>query len=251
MTGSTLITLREAVIVEGKYDKIRLSNILDATIIQTDGFRIFKDAEKRELIRLLAKRTGIIIITDSDSAGLQIRQHIKNIVKDGNVTNIYLPQIVGKEKRKSSPSSEGFLGLEGTDDQIILDALEKAGLSHTEKIDRCKKLTKTDLFSLGLSGNEGSAAKREALCRFLGIPPLPTNTLLDALNTLFERNEFLQVIEKSNQDETDNLKFCILSISLKNILMRSIRLTLPKFANILRITAFLPNVRLYTTTLKI
>lgn len=199
-----MIKLREAVIVEGKYDKIRLSNILDATIIPTDGFRIFKDKEKRELIRLFAKTVGIVVITDSDHAGQLIRSHIKNIVDDGNVVNVFLPPISGKEKRKKAASAEGLLGVEGTDDAIIIAAIEKAGLLH-EKTDRkTREITKTDLFTLGLSGGDCSREKREALCRHLQIPPLPTNTLLDALNTLMSYNEFLEMINKWNPEETEN-----------------------------------------------
>ncbi len=198
-----MIKLDSAVIVEGKYDKIRLANIIDATIIPTDGFRIFKDKEKCRLIRLLAERLGIIVITDSDSAGQQIRSHIKNIAANGKITNIYLPPIVGKEKRKSSPSAEGLLGVEGTDDEIIIEALKKAGLTHIEAQNR-KAITKTDLFILGLSGKEDSAKKRQSLCEFLKIPSLPTNTLLDALNSLYGYDEFLELMEKWKQEETEN-----------------------------------------------
>ncbi len=198
-----MIKLREAVIVEGKYDKIRLSNIIDATIIQTDGFRIFKDKEKRELIRLLALRCGIVVITDSDSAGGQIRAHIKSIAKDGRITNIFLPPIKGREKRKTAPSAAGLLGVEGTDDEIIIAALKKAGLG-CEKSEGGRQITKTDLFTLGLSGGVGSAEERARLCRYLKIPVLPTNTLIDALNTLYGYNEFTELIEKWKQEETEN-----------------------------------------------
>ena len=199
-----MIKLREAVIVEGKYDKIRLSNILDATIIPTDGFRIFKDNEKRELIRLFAKTVGIVVITDSDHAGQLIRSHIKSIVGDGKVVNVFLPPVSGKEKRKKTYSAEGLLGVEGTDDSIIIAAIEKAGLLHEKTDKKTREITKTDLFSLGLSGGNCSREKREALCHHLKIPVLPANTLLDALNTLMSYNEFLEMINKWNQEETEN-----------------------------------------------
>ena len=118
-----MIKLKQTIIVEGKYDKIRLANIIDATIITTEGFRIFKDKEKRELIRILWDKNGLIVMTDSDKAGQLIRNHIKNIVPKAEVINVYLPQIKGKEKRKTSPSAEGVLGVEGTDDGIIISAL--------------------------------------------------------------------------------------------------------------------------------
>ncbi len=195
-----MIKLSEAVIVEGKYDKIRLSNIIDATIIQTDGFALFKDKDKRELIRLFALTCGIIVITDSDKAGQLIRSHIKNIAADGKITNVYLPPIIGKEKRKAAPSAEGLLGVEGTDDEIIIKALEKAGLTLDSTEKRGREISKTDLFTLGLSGGERSREKRESLCRFLKLPILPSNTLLDAINTLYSYNEFTEMINKWKEE---------------------------------------------------
>lgn len=199
-----LIKLKQAVIVEGKYDKIRLSNILDATIITTDGFRIFKDKEKRELIRLLAESCGIVIMTDSDYAGQMIRRHICNIVKNGEIANIYLPPIAGKERRKARLSAEGLLGVEGTDDTIIIQAIEKSGIAHLSVKEKGRKLTKTDLYRVGISGGENSRKKREAFCRYLDLPPLPSNTLLEALNSLYSYDEFLERIQKWKQEETEN-----------------------------------------------
>ena len=174
-----MIKIPRAVIVEGKYDKIRLENIIDATIITTNGFCIFKDAQKRELIRKVAKKKGILIITDSDKAGSVIRGHIKSFVTEGDIANVYLPQILGKEKRKSTPSAEGYLGVEGTPDDIIKNALER----FTEKGEfDGRKIAKTDLFSLGLSGMPDSSEKRKSLQKFLDLPEnLTTNALLDAL----------------------------------------------------------------------
>ena len=124
-----MIKLRRAVIVEGKYDKIKLSSLLDTVIITTDGFGIYKDKEKTELIRTLASTCGIVILTDSDSAGLKIRNHIKGCCKNGDIINVFVPQIKGKEKRKAVPSSEGYLGVEGLDTEILESALKKAGLA--------------------------------------------------------------------------------------------------------------------------
>ena len=199
-----MIKLDKAVIVEGKYDKIRLSNFLDATIITTDGFGIFKNEEKRSLIKLLAEKSGLVIITDSDHAGQMIRSHIKSFVKDGEIINLYLPALKGKEKRKSKPSAEGLLGVEGTPDEIITEALDRAGLVQKKEDKIGRKIEKTDLYILGLSGRDNSSILRESLCRFIKIPSLPTNTLLDALNTLYTYEEFLEMIEKWKPEETEN-----------------------------------------------
>lgn len=199
-----LIKLTQAVIVEGKYDKIRLSNIIDATIITTDGFRIFKDREKRELIRLLARKCGIIIMTDSDHAGQLIRRHICDTVKDGKVTNVYLPSLCGKERRKQKAGAEGLLGVEGTDDAIIIEALKRSGVTHTAVSKKGREITKGDLYAIGVSGRENSAAKRKALCHRLMLPDLPSNTLIDALNTLYNYDEFLCEVEKWKREETES-----------------------------------------------
>lgn len=192
-----------AVIVEGKYDKIKLSNIIDANIITTDGFGIFKDREKREYIKRLAKEKGIVVITDSDSAGAMIRSHIKGICADGDIINVYVPQLKGKEKRKSEPSREGFLGVEGISEQDIIDALKRSGISSA----KCEKspITKTDLFSLGLSGREESGFLRQELSAYLQIPSnLSSNGFLDAVNSLFTKEQFRAEVEKWQQDTGRN-----------------------------------------------
>ncbi len=199
-----LIRINRAVIVEGKYDKIRLSNILDATIITTDGFGIFKNTEKRELIRLLAEKCGIVIITDSDFAGQMIRRHICNFVKSENVINIYLPAIKGKEKRKLKPGAEGLLGVEGISDEIITEALERAGVTTDRSPTPKRPVQKTDLYNFGLSGREDSAAKRADFCRHIGLPDLPSNTLLDAINTIYTYDEFVSEVNRWKQDETES-----------------------------------------------
>lgn len=196
-----LIKISKAIIVEGKYDKIRLSNILETTIITTDGFRIFKDKDKCNLIKILAERNGIIILTDSDSAGQMIRKYIEKIVPKNTVTSIYLPTILGKERRKTAPSSEGVLGVEGTDDAIILDALNRAGIIGEKCEKKGRKITKTDLFNLGVSGINGSKEKRASLCKFLNLPEtLPANSLIDVLNALYGFDDFIFEVEKWKQE---------------------------------------------------
>lgn len=200
-----LIKLKQTIIVEGKYDKIRLANIIDATIITTEGFRIFKDKEKRELIRILGDKNGLIVMTDSDKAGQLIRNHIKNIVPKAEVINVYLPQIKGKEKRKTSPSAEGVLGVEGTDDGIIISALNRAGITGQEVSKTGHAVTKTHLFNLGLSGWEDSAEKRADLCTFLGLPDfLSANSLLEVINSLYGYDEFLNEVTRWKQESAES-----------------------------------------------
>ena len=195
----SLIKLKQAVIVEGKYDKIRLSNILDATIIQTDGFRIFKNKETADLIKTLAQRCGIVILTDSDKAGQMIRKYVEKIAAGGEIISVYLPPVKGKEKRKTSPSSDGVLGVEGTDDQIIISALNRAGVTGKSQEKKDREITKTDLYLLGLSGTENSAENRGAFCSFLDLPVLPANSLLCVLNSLYDYDKFLREVEKWKQ----------------------------------------------------
>ena len=181
-------TIKEAIIVEGTYDQIRLSNFLDAVIIKTNGFTIFKDKKKIETIKTLANKTGIVILTDSDSAGFKIRNFVKQSVTEGNVKHAYIPDIIGKEKRKTEPSKEGLLGVEGISDDIILDALRVAGCELDGKTDdeiSKRPITKADLFILGLSGGNESNKKRNALCIALGLPSkISANMLISVLNKL-------------------------------------------------------------------
>lgn len=198
-----MIRLSQAVIVEGKYDKITLENIIDATIIATNGFAIFKDTEKRELIRLLAQKHGIVVITDSDSAGAVIRSHLKQICHEGSIVNVYVPQLVGKEKRKNKSSKEGFLGVEGMSQQTLIDALARSGITGSDIVTKSvRKITKTDMYALGLSGRENSAQKRQNLALYLNLPTnMSGNAFLDCLNAVFEYNEFLKAVELWQQEE--------------------------------------------------
>ena len=196
-----LIKLKQAVVVEGKYDKIRLENILDATIITTDGFGIFKDKDKKNLIKILAEKCGIIILTDSDYAGQMIRKHIEKIVPKEQLVSVYLPAILGKEKRKTTPSAQGLLGVEGTDDAIILEALSRVGVTGEKREKTGRKINKTDMFNIGISGGVGSKEKRANLCLYLGLPEtLPANSLLDVLNSLYGYEDFITEVEKWKQE---------------------------------------------------
>ncbi len=200
-----MIKLKQAVIVEGKYDKITLENVVDATIIATDGFGIFKNREKRELIKLLAKKLGIIVITDSDSAGSLIRSHLKQICPEGSIINVYVPQLSGKEKRKTKPSKEGLLGVEGMTQQVLLDALARSGVIGEQKTKGSdKKITKQTFFSLGLSGGKNSSYLRNSLAEYLGLPKgISSNAFLDCVNAIYEYDEFIKKVglwQKNRQD---------------------------------------------------
>jgi len=193
-----MIKLNQAVVVEGKYDKITLSSIIDAVIIVTNGFGIFKDKEKLELIKFYARTTGIIIMTDSDRAGFIIRNHIKGAVKNGKIKNVYIPDIFGKEKRKIKPSAEGKLGVEGMNKEIILKALEKAGITADDTQKNPDTLiTKTDLFELGLSGGKDSSSLRRELLSHLKLPSLlSANSMLEVLNTMMDKNTLFEIMEQ-------------------------------------------------------
>ena len=200
-----MIKLESTVIVEGKYDKITLENVIDGLIIPTNGFGIFKDKEKRELIRTLAQRFGLIVITDSDSAGNLIRSHIKNIAGDCEIINVYMPRIAGKEKRKEKAGKEGILGVEGMTSETIEKALAVSGVVAEKTEKEGRKITKTDLFSVGLSGGENSSEKRRELLKMLSLPEnLSANAMLDVLNTLLSYREFKEVTAKWQERQTEN-----------------------------------------------
>ncbi len=186
-----MITLKKAIIVEGKYDKIALENLIDSTIITLGGFHIFKDKEKRALISMLAKRDGIIILTDSDSAGMLIRSYIKKICPEGQITHVYIPQLKGKEKRKPTPSKEGFLGVEGLDKATLLEAFEKSGVFAESTTEKPVKITKNDLFMATLCGRENSASRRNSFAEFCSLPQnFSSSAFLDMLNAVFTKEEF-------------------------------------------------------------
>ena len=190
-----MIKLDRPVIVEGKYDKITLENIVDALIITTDGFGIFKNKEKCDLIRHLARKNGIIIMTDSDSAGAVIRSYIKKIVSDCEIINVYVPELSGKEKRKDKPSKAGLLGVEGMTPEIIENALKKSGVFSVKTEER-RKITKADMYAFGLSGREDSKEKRKSFLKYLGLPQtLSSSAMLDVLNNMLTFEEFTKKAE--------------------------------------------------------
>lgn len=179
------IKISQAVVVEGKYDKIKLENTVDALIITTDGFGIFKNAEKKEYLRKLAEERGLLIITDSDSAGFIIRNHLKSFIDDKLIFNAYIPSVKGKEKRKNAPSKEGTLGVEGISGEKILEAIEKSGALGKTQDERNRKIyTPSDLFSMGLSGTQDAKERREKLLKLLNLPKyMNTNSLIKYMNT--------------------------------------------------------------------
>ena len=190
----------KAIVVEGRYDKIRLSGVVDALIITTDGFHIFNDKEKQRFIKKTALEKGLLILTDSDAAGFKIRNLIKNIVPEDRVTHVFIPDIFGKEKRKDTPSKEGKLGVEGIDNKILTEALLKSGaFTETEKpIDR-QEITTADLYEAGLTGGVGSAEKRRAFLEKNGLPArLTGKTMLQAINMVMTRREFFQQLTINN-----------------------------------------------------
>ena len=182
-----MVRVKEAIVVEGRYDQNALRQVVDALVVTTEGFSIFKDAEKQALLRSLAERRGLIVLTDPDGAGTVIRGFINGAVDPKQVRHAYIPDIPGKEKRKSAPSKEGTLGVEGMSPEVITDALKRAGvgLENVSKAEKRSEITKADLYALGLSGGEGSREKREMLKKKLSLPGhLSANELLSVLNII-------------------------------------------------------------------
>lgn len=192
-----MIKLDRPVIVEGKYDIIKLNNIIDGIIIKTDGFGIFKDKEKQKLIRRLADEKGIIILTDSDSAGFLIRNFIKSTVPADKITHVYIPDIKGKEKRKDHESKEGKLGVEGIDENVLKSCFEKAGVL-CEKTESARKLiTNLDFYEYGLSGKANSKEKRKLLLKKLDLPErMSSSSIIKILNTFITFEEFEKCVKE-------------------------------------------------------
>lgn len=184
------------IIVEGKYDKIKIDSIAEATVIQTDGFGVFKNHERLALIKRLAEKIKIIVLTDSDGAGKLIRSHIVGAIPKDRIIPLYIPQVEGKERRKTSPSKEGYLGVEGTDADILRRLLEPFA-TDGECAARGQEITKLDMFEAGLSGGAESAAKRDALAKQFGLPEgMTANALLSALNVLTDACGFVEAVNK-------------------------------------------------------
>lgn len=186
-------SVKEVIVVEGRYDKNTLSQVVDAVIIETSGFGIFNDAQKQKLLRTMAQARGLVVLTDSDGAGFVIRNFIKGCVDPVCVKHAYIPDVYGKERRKAAPSKEGKLGVEGMRPQVILDALIRAGAMVDERpaAESAARITKADMYKCGLSGGTGSREKRAALIKRLDLPEkLSADALLDVLNAIMTREEF-------------------------------------------------------------
>ena len=184
-----MIRVKEVIVVEGRYDKNTLSQVFDAVIVETSGFGLFKDREKLALLRRLAEKRGLVVLTDSDGAGFVIRNYIKGAIDPALVKMAYIPDMPGKERRKSSPSKEGKLGVEGMSAEVLIAALRRAGatLSGETATHRTGGITKATLYELGLSGRPDSAARRRELLKKLDLPEkLGANALLDVLNALYD-----------------------------------------------------------------
>lgn len=197
-----MLAVKEAIIVEGRYDKIKLSGIVDAPVIETGGFRVFSDSEKQSLIRQIAAKRGILVLTDSDGAGFVIRNFLRGVVPPEQIKHCYIPQIGGKEKRKPQKSKEGLLGVEGMTDDVIRDAIRRSGATIIgEQPRRREAITKADLFRLGLSGGENAANRRRALLKALNLPSyLSANAMLAALNCLYSLDELCELTETLETD---------------------------------------------------
>lgn len=191
-----MVRIKEAIVVEGRYDKNTLCQIVDAPILETAGFGIFKDKQQMALLRRVAEKRGLIVFTDSDGAGFVIRNHIKSAIPAKYLKHAYIPDIPGKEKRKSTPGKEGKLGVEGMTKEVILEALRKAGATiEGENAAESRGITKQDLMALGLSGGPDAGAKRLALLKKLNLPEhMSANAMLQALNLLYSLEELEQIL---------------------------------------------------------
>ena len=195
-----MVKIRQAIVVEGKYDKNTLRQIVDTAVFTTDGFCGMGDKPFLELLRSVARTRGLIILTDSDGAGFVIRNRLKSALPKEGVLHAYIPDIYGKEKRKATAGKEGKLGVEGMEKDILLQALRKAGADFEEETAPAPKepLSKTDLYGLGLTGRTDSGQKRKALLKKLGFPEhMSANAMLEALNILYGREEFLAYYEET------------------------------------------------------
>ena len=197
-----MIKLSRPVIVEGKYDIIKLSNMIDGLIIKTDGFGIFKDKEKQRLIRRLAEEKGIIVLTDSDSAGFLIRNFLTSSIPKDKITHVYIPDIFGKEKRKTEAGKEGKLGVEGMTEETLFEAFRKAGVVGEITEEKRRLIINVDLYEYGLSGRPNSQAKRKELLKRLELPErLSTSSLVKILNTFVTYEEFINCVKEIEQCE--------------------------------------------------
>ena len=188
--------VREVIVVEGRYDKNALKQVVDAVVVETRGFGVFSDRERLALLRRMAEERGLILLTDSDGAGFVIRNFLKGAIPKSRLKQAYIPDVYGKERRKAAPGKEGKLGVEGMPPQVLLEALERAGAVFEDggaSEEARRPVTKADFYQLGLTGGPNSGAKRAALLKKLGLPERMTaNALLEAVNLLYGREEFLE-----------------------------------------------------------
>ncbi len=191
-----MVKIKEAILVEGRYDKNTLSQIVDAPILETSGFGIFKDKKQMALLRQVAEKRGLIVFTDSDGAGFVIRNHIKSAIPGKYLKHAYIPDIPGKERRKTAPGKEGKLGVEGMTPEVILHALRKAGATFEGVISAWEGgITKQDMMELGLSGGPGSSEKRLQLLKKLNLPEhMSANAMLQALNLLYDKKQLEAIL---------------------------------------------------------
>lgn len=193
-----MVKIRQAIVVEGRYDKNTLSQIVDAPILETSGFGIMNNRENLKLLRRVAQERGLIVFTDSDGAGFMIRNYLKSAIEPKYLLHAYIPDVYGKEKRKNAPGKEGKLGVEGMPPEVILDCLRRCGATFEDEKSSVYKeqITKLDLFNMGLSGNPDSRAKRQKLLKMLDFPEhMSSNAILQALNLLYTKDEFYRIAD--------------------------------------------------------
>lgn len=198
-----MVTTDRAVIVEGKYDKIRLSAVVDALIVTTEGFGIFSDKEKQRFLKKLAAEKGLLVLTDSDAAGFKIRNYLKNIVPEEQIVHAYIPDVYGKERRKDAPSKEGKLGVEGMETAALEEALRRCGaFEETKDQAPRREITTADLYAAGLTGKDNSAQKRRALLAELGLPArLTGKSFLQAINLFMTDADFRKLFPVDRSEE--------------------------------------------------
>lgn len=195
--------IKEVIVVEGRYDKNTISQVVDAVVVTLGGFAVFNDREKLAFLRRLAEKQGLIILTDSDGAGFLLRNYLKGALPKDRVKQAYIPDVKGKERRKRKGGKEGKLGVEGMTPAVLLEALRRAGATFEDEAppELRESLTKADLFAMGLSGGEGSAERRRRLLKRLDLPEhLTANGLLEALNLLFSREELEALLAEEEQE---------------------------------------------------
>ena len=194
-----MIKIKQAIVVEGRYDKNTLSQVVDAPIFQTDGFGIMHDKQQIALLRQVAEKRGLIVFTDSDGAGFVIRNKLKSCIPGEHLIHAYIPDVYGKERRKAAPGKEGKMGVEGMSPQVLVDCLLRAGatVAGEETPAQYGQITKQDMMELGLSGAANSSEKRKKLMKILNLPEhMSSNAFLQALNMLYSKEELLQLVDK-------------------------------------------------------